>query len=293
MILLIECPKTNFFYKYVQKTPATTTITTMTTMNKPLCDKCGEEHIGSAWCYRCDTDYCTNCEVGGDDDTPAQEWICDCCLEDVSEGDQEWVEEEYCQKCDEKVPLNPDHMWVQCTCSSHPGWYCGDHSPGNDCYGDEDCDCCNPEEPEDVNTDSDSDEEICCKCKQEDGQLCQGCDKYICCDCDENEMATCEADGYTYCNDCFPDDEDDYNKWTKAKLHTLCEQRGYKKYKKLNKGPLIDFIKNKEGAEEDEMSALLSSLTLKDIDVTAGQITFNFTPIEELPHPDFEILTFE
>ncbi len=237
MILLIECPKTIFFYKSVQKTPATTTITTMTTMNKPLCDKCGEEHIGSAWCYRCDTDYCTNCEVGGDDGTPAQEWICDCCLED--------------------------------------------------------CDCCNPEEPEDVNTDSDSDEEICCKCKQEDGELCQGCDKYICCDCDENEMATCEADGHTYCNDCFPDEEDDYNKWTKAKLHTLCEQRGYKKYKKLNKGPLIDFIKNKEGAEEDEMSALLSSLILEDIDVTAGQITFNFTPIEELPHPDFEILTFE
>jgi len=66
--------------------------------------------------------------------------------------------EEYCQKCDEKVPLNPDNMWVQCTCSAHPGWYCGDHSPGNDCYGDEDCDCCNPEVCDCPNLDKDVEE---------------------------------------------------------------------------------------------------------------------------------------
>jgi hypothetical protein len=74
--------------------------------------------------------------------------FCVDCYENLSEADQEWVatEEETCQKCDEKVPLNPDNMWVQCTCSAHPGWYCGDHSPGNDCYSDEDCDCCNPKD---------------------------------------------------------------------------------------------------------------------------------------------------
>ena len=55
-----------------------------------------------------------------------------------------------CEKCDTEVPDeyvngNPtDELWVECSCSDHPGWYCPNHSPGNDCYDDEECNCCNP-----------------------------------------------------------------------------------------------------------------------------------------------------
>jgi hypothetical protein len=58
-----------------------------------------------------------------------------------------------CEKCDTKVPdeyLNgnpPDELWVECSCSAHPGWYCPNHSPGNDCFDDEDCDCCKNKMP--------------------------------------------------------------------------------------------------------------------------------------------------
>ena len=139
--------------------------------------------------------------------------FCVLCYENLSEADQEWVatEEETCQKCDEKVPLNPDNMWVQCTCSAHPGWYCGDHSPGNDCYSDEDCDCCNPEEPE----------ETCVKCyTNEDVEQCSKCGKYTCVDCDGGDMGTYEEDGHTYCENCFPEEKvskcSDCNVWVTA-----------------------------------------------------------------------------
>ena len=59
-----------------------------------------------------------------------------------------------CEKCDSIVPdkylsgTRPDELWVECSCGAHNGWYCPNHSPGNDCYDDEECDCCNPEEEE-------------------------------------------------------------------------------------------------------------------------------------------------
>ena len=55
-----------------------------------------------------------------------------------------------CEKCDSIVPdkylsgTRPDELWVECSCGAHNGWYCENHSPGNDCYDDEECDCCNP-----------------------------------------------------------------------------------------------------------------------------------------------------
>lgn len=57
-----------------------------------------------------------------------------------------------CEKCDSIVPdkylsgTRPDELWVECSCGAHNGWYCPNHSPGNDCWCDEKCDCCNPEE---------------------------------------------------------------------------------------------------------------------------------------------------
>ena len=58
---------------------------------------------------------------------------------------------EECNKCDSKVPakylsgfFNPGEHWVLCSCDAHPGWYCPNHSPGNECFSDEDCECCNP-----------------------------------------------------------------------------------------------------------------------------------------------------
>ena len=62
---------------------------------------------------------------------------------------------ENCCKCDAKVPaeylngVSPDEKWVECSCDAHPGWYCPDHTPGNDCWCDEDCDCCNPQYSDD------------------------------------------------------------------------------------------------------------------------------------------------
>ena len=55
-----------------------------------------------------------------------------------------------CCKCHEVVPIKylngeaKDEMWVECSCGAHDGWYCPDCSPGNDCWDDEECDCCNP-----------------------------------------------------------------------------------------------------------------------------------------------------
>ena len=48
-----------------------------------------------------------------------------------------------CVKCDKPMPEKNDG-WVECSCSAHTGWYCDSCSPGNDCYDDEECDCCNP-----------------------------------------------------------------------------------------------------------------------------------------------------
>ena len=68
---------------------------------------------------------------------------------DDDEEEEEDEEEICCSKCDAKVPdeyLNgvaPDEMWVECSCGAHSGWYCPNHSPTNECWCDEDCDCCN------------------------------------------------------------------------------------------------------------------------------------------------------
>ena len=61
---------------------------------RPICDECEESCIGSAVCTRCETDYCTDCEVGGDDGTPEQEWVCDDCLEEIAD----------CKNCDDGKP---------------------------------------------------------------------------------------------------------------------------------------------------------------------------------------------
>ena len=64
---------------------------------------------------------------------------------------KEFCLDRQCEKCDSDVPEKylifanpPDDMWVECTCGAHSGWYCPEHSPGNDCWDDEKCDCCNP-----------------------------------------------------------------------------------------------------------------------------------------------------
>ena len=50
-----------------------------------------------------------------------------------------------CVKCDKPMPADAtSDGWVECSCSAHPGWYCDSHSPGNECFDDEECDCCNP-----------------------------------------------------------------------------------------------------------------------------------------------------
>ena len=50
---------------------------------RPMCEECEDSCIGSATCTRCETDYCTECEIGGDDGTPEQEWVCNDCLEEI------------------------------------------------------------------------------------------------------------------------------------------------------------------------------------------------------------------
>eukprot|EP00729_Bicosta_minor_P014663 gene14663-2943_t len=50
------------------------------------CPEC-DGTVDSAWCYRCDKHFCADCEEGGDDDTPQEEWICDACLEEQEEAD--------------------------------------------------------------------------------------------------------------------------------------------------------------------------------------------------------------
>ena len=89
----------------------------------PNCEKCGNKFAEDGHNYN---------ERDGDE-------ICDDCDEE---------EDEECEKCDTKVPTIGTqatfNLWVECSCSAHPGWYCPDHSPGNDCFDDEECDCCNP-----------------------------------------------------------------------------------------------------------------------------------------------------
>ena len=69
------------------------------------------------------------------------------------EVDMRKVETECCVKCSKAVPEEyllgkKSDWWVECSCSAHPGWYCDSHSPGNECFDDEECDCCNPAEDE-------------------------------------------------------------------------------------------------------------------------------------------------
>ena len=56
-------------------------------------------------------------------------------------------EKECCVKCN-KSSAEKNEGWVECSCSAHTGWYCDSCSPGNECYDDEECDCCNPVEVE-------------------------------------------------------------------------------------------------------------------------------------------------
>ena len=92
-----------------------------------------------------DGEFNPECEICGDymSDVEEEDYengcntVCDNCTDPLSFCPS-------CEKCDEKVPSKPDDMWVECTCSAHPGWYCGNHSPGNECFDDEECDCCNP-----------------------------------------------------------------------------------------------------------------------------------------------------
>jgi hypothetical protein len=57
-----------------------------------------------------------------------------------------------CEKCDKFVPEKyysgecGDEWWVECI---HTGWYCPDHSPTSNC-DDMECECCNPDEEEEV-----------------------------------------------------------------------------------------------------------------------------------------------
>ena len=55
-----------------------------------------------------------------------------------------------CEKCcSTTLPDNAPTGWVECVCDAHPGWYCENHSPGNECFDDEDgCPCCCPQENE-------------------------------------------------------------------------------------------------------------------------------------------------
>ena len=69
-----------------------------------------------------------------------------CCISCCGVGEDEVC----CCKCDEVVPIKylngkaKDEKWIECSCGAHDGWYCPDCSPGNDCWDDQDCDCCNP-----------------------------------------------------------------------------------------------------------------------------------------------------
>ena len=136
---------------------------------RPICEECKESCVGSATCTKCETDYCTECEVGGDDGTPEQEWVCDSCLDEEDESIT-------CEKCKSIVPdeyLNgkrPDEMWVECSCGAHDGWYCPNHSPGNDC---------SPDKEEDI---------FACYCcgeitDNDDGVDCPRCDEAVCDEC--------------------------------------------------------------------------------------------------------------
>ena len=82
-----------------------------------------------------------------------------------------------CVKCDKPMPKKNDG-WVECSCSAHPGWYCDSHSPGNECFDDEECDCCNPLED-----------------KKEYG---------YCCECDFPKFII--NDGIQSCSRCGKDD---------------------------------------------------------------------------------------
>ena len=57
------------------------------------CDnpRCEGGCIGSCNCARCDGDFCTNCEIGGDGEDE-NDWVCDNCVDDL-------VEEKYEQRC--------------------------------------------------------------------------------------------------------------------------------------------------------------------------------------------------
>ena len=90
-----------------------------------ICKDCEEE----VCCGGCNGEICNDCPV---DNSSIKDF------------------ENVCCKCDEVVPIKylngkaKDEMWIECSCGAHDGWYCPDCSPGNDCWDDQDCDCCNP-----------------------------------------------------------------------------------------------------------------------------------------------------
>ena len=107
---------------------------------------------------------------------------CPCHFKEIQDG-------ETCCKCDAKVPaeylngVSPDEKWVECSCDAHPGWYCPDHTPGNDCWCDEDCDCCNPQYSDD--------EDVCCV----------GCGERVCGFTEEPPHK--DRKGEAVCDDCY------------------------------------------------------------------------------------------
>tara|TARA_R110000868_G_scaffold299878_2_gene560154 strand:- start:606 stop:989 length:384 start_codon:yes stop_codon:yes gene_type:complete len=113
---------------------------------------------------------------------------------------------ECCVVCAKPVPEEyllgkKSDWWVECTCSAHTGWYCDKHSPTNECFDDEECDCCNPaEEDEDLN------ECEVCDTKTKTTIKTYGCmDMSVCKNCDEDDE---EDDPNAYCEEQWEIEEE-------------------------------------------------------------------------------------
>ena len=51
------------------------------------CEDCGGDEMAS--CSNCNLECCADCEIGGDDDSPEQLWICDTCYNKPKEEEEE------------------------------------------------------------------------------------------------------------------------------------------------------------------------------------------------------------
>ena len=115
---------------------------------------------------------------------------------------------ETCEKRDKAVPNQGGGKgWVECTCDAHPGHYCSDHSPSNECFidpGYPDCACCNPSE--------DLDEDDHGRLTQTDGINHQDAEEDVQCYCFKCETEwTCQVEGGDWganedwvCEKCLP-----------------------------------------------------------------------------------------